>query len=124
MAGAFIAAAFILHGIAHLPVWLPRARPAGPFDPRHSWVLDAVGLPQARAGAAAVLLACTTAALYAIAGSAVLAGLTDWPTGAVGAAVVGIALKGFWFNRWLTPGMLIDVAVVVAVALCWPASLY
>ncbi|MBO1334405.1 hypothetical protein [Streptomyces sp. VRA16 Mangrove soil] len=123
MITSLVVAALLLHGLVHLPVWLAPSG-AGSFDPRRSWALHAAGLPQARAGAAAVLLACTTAALYGIAGSAVLAGLTDWATAAVGAALIGVVLKTFWFNRWLVVGLLLDVGVLVAVATGWPGSLY
>jgi hypothetical protein len=36
--------------------------------------------------------------------------------------VVALALKGLWFNRWLSLGVALDISVVVAAAAGWPAS--
>ncbi|MCQ4205653.1 hypothetical protein [Streptomyces longispororuber] len=122
MVSSLVVAYLLGHGFVHMPMWLaPRRR--GYRAPHRSWVLAAADLPQARAPAAARLLACTTAALYAIAGAALLVGLADWAIAAVAAAVVGLVLKFFWYSPRLTAGLLLDVAVLVAVAEGWPTLL-
>jgi len=125
MTTALVSAFLFLHGLVHLPVWLPQPGRSEPFDPRHSWALAAAGLPQARVmGTAAVGLASATAVLYVIAGAATAAQSSGWATAAVTAAAVGLVLKALWFNPWLSLGMLLDAGVITAVAMTWPASLY
>ncbi|MER7172168.1 hypothetical protein [Streptomyces mesophilus] len=128
MITALFAAFLIAHGLIHLPVWAPPgpahegSRP--PFDARHSWALAVAGLPQARAGRVSIGLASVAAMLYVIAGAAAASGAADWPTAAVSAAVVGLALKILWFHPWLSLGVLLDAGVLLAVYAYWPASLY
>ncbi|GHC52624.1 hypothetical protein [Streptomyces flavofungini] len=128
MTTALVAAFLLLHGLAHLPVWLPASgRPAqqsAPFDPRHSWALAFAGLPQSRAVRAAVILASATALLYVIAGTAATTQARGWPVAALTAAASGLVLKALWFNPWLSFGVLLDAGVITAVALNWPGSLY
>ncbi|MFF1680078.1 hypothetical protein ACFVYG_29060 [Streptomyces sp. NPDC058256] len=86
MTTALVATFLFLHGLVHLPVWLAPTGRDGPFDPRHSGVLAAAGLPQARAGTAAVSLASATTLLYVIAGAVTAAQSSGRATAAVTAA--------------------------------------
>ncbi|SDN48311.1 hypothetical protein SAMN04487981_105204 [Streptomyces sp. cf386] len=126
-----------VHGLLHLTVWLPHGTTEQPVNPRYSWVLASAGLPQARDGGApgraksrlgesraAVALASVTTMLYVIAGAATAAQSSGWTAAAVLAASVGLVLKSLWFNPWLSLGVLLDAAVIAAVATSWPGSLY
>ncbi|WP_405905343.1 MULTISPECIES: hypothetical protein [unclassified Streptomyces] len=124
MTTALVATFLFLHGLVHLPVWLAPTSRDAPFDPRHSWVLAAAGLPQARAGTAAVGLASAATLLYVIAGAATAAQSGGWATAAVTAAAAGLLLKSLYFNPWLSLGVLLDAAVITAVLAAWPGSLY
>lgn len=125
MTTALVSVFLFLHGLAHLPVWLPRTNPDEPSDPRHSWALAAAGVRGPRIpGRAAVGLASATTMLYVMAGAATAAQAEGWATAAVLAASVGLILKALWFNPWLSLGVLLDIGVITAVLTNWPASLY
>ena len=122
---ALVSVLLFLHGLAHLPVWLPRTNPGEPFDPRHSWALAAAGVQGPRIHfTAATWLASLTTALYAIAGAAAATQAEGWATAAILAASVGLVLKALWFNPWLSLGVLLDIGVITAVLTNWPATLY
>jgi hypothetical protein len=123
-----VAAFLIVHGLLHPGVWTaPREQPGGapaPFTPGHSWLLSSAGVSADLAAAAALALAWYTAVVYMVAGAGVLAGAGWWPTAALVAASSGLVLKAVWFDPWLGVGVLLDLSVVTAVAISWPASLY
>jgi hypothetical protein len=125
METAAVAAFLIVHGFVHAMVWVPKSPAAdAPFDPGHSWLLDGahVALPTERTVSAAT--AWIVAGLYLVAAALLVAGAAWWGTVAVAAAAVGIALKTAFFNPWLSLGVLLDVAVIVAVLAQWPAALF
>lgn len=125
MITALVSTFLFVHGLIHLAVWLPHDTTEQPFNPRYSWVLASAGLPQARGmSRAAVALASVTTMLYVIAGAATAAQSSSWTAAAVLAASVGLVLKSLWFNPWLSLGVLLDGAVITAVATSWPGSLY
>jgi hypothetical protein len=125
MITALVSTFLFVHGLIHLTVWLPHGTTEQPFNPRYSWVLASAGLPQARVmNRAAVALASVTTMLYVIAGAATAAQSSGWTAAAVLAASVGLVLKSLWFNPWLSLGVLLDAAVIAAVATSWPGSLY
>ncbi|WP_406835204.1 hypothetical protein ACICHK_01625 [Streptomyces sp. AHU1] len=123
----FVVGAFlIVHGLLHPGVWTAPQQPdqPSPFDPGHSWALTAAHVSATLARATALAIAWYTALVYAVAGAGVLAGSDWWPTAALVAAASGLVLKAFWFDPWLSVGVLLDVGVIAAVASAWPGSLY
>ncbi|MEU6379836.1 hypothetical protein [Streptomyces sp. NPDC046909] len=126
MTTALVAVFLILHGLLHLCVWTASVPADGsaPFDPGHSWALEAAHVSAAPARAAALVLAWYTAVVYVVAGVGAIGGSGWWSGAAIVAASSGLALKAIWFHPWLTVGVLLDVGVIVAVASAWPASLY
>lgn len=112
----------IAHGVVHAAVWATPKDPdkPAPFDPSHSWALAAGHVAATPMRSASVVLAWASAVLYISAGVSVAVGAASWTVLATLAAVVGLALKAVWFNRWLSLGVLLDVAVLVAVAQGWP----
>jgi|GEM_PF-2446676 hypothetical protein len=122
-----LAALFLLaHGFVHAAVWAaPGPREAqAPFDPRHSWLLAAVHVAADPARTTALGLAWAATGLYALAALLLVAGAGVWAPAAAAAALVAALLKVTFFNTWLTLGVLLDVAVLTAVAAAWPPSLF
>src|SRR5687767_8189916 len=114
-----LATAFLLvHGAVHAAVWATPKDPGkkAPFDPSHSWALAAGHVAATPMRTASVALAWISAVLYGAAGAAVAVDASVWAALAVGGAVTGLVLKGAWFNRWLTLGVLLDLGVLVVVA--------
>lgn len=113
----------IAHSFIHVAVWaMPKpAENPPPFDPTHSWALAAGHITSTSQRTTSVTLAWLAAVLFAAAGAALAVGATAWTALAMLAAVVGLVLKGLCFNRWLSLGVALDVAVLVAAALSWPA---
>jgi hypothetical protein len=72
---------------------------------------------------ASLALGYGVAALYATAGWTVAIDASAWTGTAALAAVLGIALKGLWFKPWLSVGIALDIAVLVAASAVWPAAL-
>jgi uncharacterized membrane protein YphA (DoxX/SURF4 family) len=103
LAGLFL----IAHGLVHLAVWVAPAPPDAPFDSRRSWLLGAIG-------PLATVLAILACVLLAVAGVLVLAGAgADL---AIAGAAVSLVLVLLTFHRWLSFGVVIDVAII-AIAL-------
>jgi hypothetical protein len=115
----------IAHGLVHAAIYAtpPDTAKQAPFDPARSWAVAAGHVPRALMRTVSVRLAWITAAAFAVAGMALAAGLQSWPLIAAVAAVTGLALKIVYFHPWLSAGVLIDVAIVVAAANDWPPSL-
>ena len=72
------------------------------------------------AGAA---LSVVVATLYTCAGMALAVDASTAVTLAVAGAATALALKGLWFNTWLSLGIALDLGVLWAVATGWPSSL-
>lgn len=109
----------IIHGFVHAAVWAmpkPAEQKPPPFDPAHSWALEAAHVAPASMRATSVIVAWVAALLYAAASVALAVDAAAWTTFAVLGAGVGLVLKGLWFNRWLSFGVALDVAVIAAVA--------
>ena len=123
--GEIAAVAFlIMHGFVHAAVWAtpkPTENPP-PFDPAHSWVLAATHVPPTSQRTTSVTLAWLAAVLFTAAGIALALDVAVWSVLAVLGAVVGLLLKGLWFNRWLSLGVALDACVLFAVAAGWPTS--
>ena len=122
-----LVALFLLgHGFVHAAVWAaPKQQETGaPFDPGHSWLLSAVHVGADPARTAALGLAWVSTAMYALAAASLVAGVGLWGPVAVAAAVASVLFKTAFFNAWLTVGVLLDVAVIAAVAAGWPPSLF
>ena len=125
MMETFLVVAFLIaHGLVHAAVWAtpkPAAEPP-PFDPAHSWALQASHVPPATQRSTSVGLAWVAALLLVVAGSAYAFDAGVWTLFAAAGAVVGLVLKGLWFNRWLSLGVALDLAVLVAALTNWPAG--
>lgn len=126
---SWLLAAFLMaHGAVHLAVWLSPApadteRPA-PFAPDHSAVLTRTHVPPTTIHRTAVRLASATAIAYVVAGVTVALG-SGWVVALVCAvaALLGLALKGVFFNPWLSLGIMIDAAVLASAVWSWPVAL-
>lgn len=107
----------VAHGLVHLAVWLAPATPGAkaPFNPAHSWLLgERRGL--------AVVVAALAAALYLVAGAALMAHAAWWRAVAVAGSGVSLTLITSYFHPWLSFGAGLDIALIAAVAwLDWPA---
>ena len=115
----------IAHGLIHAAIYAPpKPQTEQPFDPAHSWALSAahVGIPSMRA--ISVNFSWAVAALFAASGIALLASAEVWIPLALAGAGTGVILKGLYFNRWLSAGVLLDVAVMAAVTAEWPGDLF
>ena len=116
----------IAHGLIHIAIY---AKPSGaarevPFDPSRSWALAGahVGATPMRSTSQALGLAVAPA--YAIAGWGIALDVAAWTAAAAVAAILGLALKGLWFNPWLLYGIALDIGVLAAIATGWPPSLF
>jgi hypothetical protein len=123
----FLIAAFLIaHGLVHIGVYagaLGTSNPE-PFDPRRSWLLAGAHVGATPMGTASLALGLAVAAAYAVAGWTVALDVDAWMGVAALAASLGLVLKGVWFNTWLVYGIALDVAVLAAVAVGWPPSLF
>jgi hypothetical protein len=126
MTEVVVAAFLIAHGLVHPMIYVAPRNPGErvPYDPAHSWALQALHVGRRETHVAAVAVAATVAGLYTVAGLAVLLDLDIAITYTRVAAGTALALKAVWYNRWLSLGVLLDVLVVYAIAQQWPPSLY
>jgi hypothetical protein len=84
--------------------------PAGedaPFDASHSWLLGDVRT-------VSVVLGILVGLAFVATGVGVLGHFLWWPGSAVVAGIAGAVLIVVWFNAWLTLGLAISAAVLVA----------
>ena len=118
MTRLLLAGFLIAHGLVHPAIYATPKDPSEPppFDPSHSWALSHTHVAAAPIHLASVALAWVAAAGYTVAGIALGLDAGVWAGIAAAAAVMGIALKSLWFNRWLTFGLAVDLGVL-AVAL-------
>ena len=119
-----MAAFLIVHGLVHVAVWgMPKpAESSPPFEPTHSWALAAGHVSPASQRTTTITLAWLAAVLFAAAGAALTVGVGAWTSLALLAAGAGLVLKALCFNRWLTAGVALDVAVLIAATTPWPAT--
>lgn len=105
--GVVLGAAVVAHGLVTTAIWVPPAGGEAPFDASHSWLLgDDRAVP--------VVLGILAGLAFAGAGVGALARLAWWPGWAVVAGLAGAVLMVLWFNPWLSVGLVISVAVLVA----------
>jgi hypothetical protein len=119
-----VAAFLVAHGLVHLGIWVtPKdpIRPA-PFDPSHSWIVSPHS-GEVAARSVSVALGCAIAATFCAAGWMVLLSASGTGGLLLLASVTALALKALWFHPWLVLGVAIDIAIVLAVLVGWPASL-
>ncbi|MQA87570.1 MAG: hypothetical protein GEV03_23840 [Streptosporangiales bacterium] len=90
-----------------------------PYDPRRSWALAAAHVTYVGTARVGVATSWLVAAAYVAGGVALLAGAGWWLPLAVVAAAVGLAFKGLYFHPWLTFGVLLDAAALVAAGTGW-----
>jgi hypothetical protein len=125
MLNATIALFLIAHGLLHLTIYVVPRNPHQrlPYDASRSWALQTLHVGTAPMHTAAVALSSVVATLYCSAGLALDLRLGAAAGLAAAAAVTALALKVVWFNTWLTLGVAIDLAILLAVATGWPPSL-
>ncbi|HEU4480924.1 MAG TPA: hypothetical protein VFS18_03490 [Actinomycetota bacterium] len=121
-----VAIFLIAHGAIHPAIYVTPPDPVKPppFDASHSWALSATDVEEQTAHTLSVGAAWLTAASLSASGIALLLGVSGWSALAISGAITGIILKGLFFHPWLSLGIMIDVAILVAVASEWPASLF
>jgi hypothetical protein len=119
-------AAFLaLHGLVHLAVWLSPApaqtsdKPSPPFDPGDSWLRVGALKDTNDARLVARGMAVASTALYVAAAICLLIGSSAAPGMTAAAATYALALKLVFFNRWLTVGVAIDLAVLLTALVGW-----
>src|SRR5688500_6658787 len=111
-----VAAFLIAHGLVHFAIYAtPKdsSKPA-PFDPSRSWALAAGHVRATSMRSVSLAGGVAVAAAYAAAGWSIAVDATFATGIAALAAALGIALKGLWFNPWLSLGIALDIAVLVA----------
>jgi hypothetical protein len=116
-----LAGFLIAHGLLHLALWVmpkPAENPP-PFDPSHSWALESIHVAAGPTRTAGLALAWVAAAGFVAGGIAVAVGAPAWSTLAVLGAAAGLVLKALWFDRWLSVGIALDLAVIAVVAGGW-----
>lgn len=111
----------ILHGLVHAAIYTIPTEPgkAAPFDPRRSWALRVAHVGTYQTERLSVALAGLVAAVYALSGLVALVGVEWWVPVAGAAAILGLAFKVLYFHPWLVFGILLDAAVLTAVASGW-----
>jgi len=119
-----VALFLIAHGLLHLTIYIAPRDPHQrlPYDASHSWALQTLHVSAAPMHTAAVALSAVAATLYVCAAVAVDLHLTAAAGLAAAGAVTALVLKGLWFNTWLTVGVALDIAILLAVATGWPSS--
>jgi len=116
----------VAHGFIHTALYniKPDPKSPQPFNPGESWMLRRLDVNAAMAKQASAVLSATTSLLFVLAALGLLLGAGWWPAATIVAVGVAAALKVAYFHAWLTIGVLIDVAIVVALAAHWPAVLF
>lgn len=119
-----IAGFLIAHGLLHLAVWAtPKSSGTQPFDPSHSWPLDALGVGAEAARSLSIVLAIAAAAGFVAAGVALFVGSEWWRVLAIVAAAESLPLFLLFFNPWFTVGVAIQLGILyVLVVTHWPAE--
>jgi hypothetical protein len=121
-----LVAGFLLaHGGVHAAIYATPREPTkpAPFDPARSWALATAHVRIAPMRVASARLAWVVTIAYGAAGVAVAFDAPAWAPMAAVAAVGAVVFKALWFNRWLTLGVALDLAVLAALAAGWPRSL-
>jgi hypothetical protein len=133
-----IAFFFIAHAFIHISLtWVPTPKtgamrtpffPAwwkADFDPK--WPVSKLGFPTnlVRVAGSIILLAVTVAFCLAALGLFGVPGLNAiWIPLAGGASIMSILLTILFWHPWLPVGILLDVAILVAIYFHYPASLF
>lgn len=121
LTGAFLAS----HGWIHVAIYMLPAPADGrqPFDPAHSWALTGLHVGAIPARHLSARLAAVTAALFTLAAVGVWVGAGWWFAAAALASASGLGVKSLYFHPWLTLGIVLDAAILLAVFEGWPPSL-
>jgi hypothetical protein len=113
----------VAHGAVHAPIWLAPSSEAAPFDPGHSWLLNALGLDTSATRAIGIALSLLAFAGFAGAGIGLFARQEWWRALAMSAAAVSLVLLVAYYHVWLTLGVAINAAIVLALTWAdWPAA--
>lgn len=122
MGSVLVALLLVAHGAIHLGFVSPappatQGGPAWPFDLGRSWLLQPIGVGGSIARLAGAALVVLVLAGYAATALAVLGWLpaSMFRPGMVLGSVASLVLLALFFHRWLVLGLVIDVALLVAV---------
>jgi hypothetical protein len=112
----------IAHGLIHTAIWLSPTSKEGTFDPKHSWILDSMGLQTDVIHGIAVVLA-IVAALALVSGAIGLLAHQGWAhIPVLAGSVVSLLLIVVYFNPWMSLAILLDLGIVyLLVVRHWPA---
>jgi hypothetical protein len=115
-----IALLLVAHGLVHAFFVIPQppetaGGPSWPFDLARSWILTPAGVGASGTRTLGIALLAAVVVGYVLAGVGVVAGAEALflPGIAIG-SVASLAMLGVFFKPWLTLGVAIDVALLVA----------
>lgn len=111
----FLAGLLLLgYAFVHLAVWLPPYDPdRRAFDAKHSQLLINAQVDERGARWAAVGGAVAVAAVFLLAGFATIRGETWANEVSAGGAVLSMMLVALYYNPWLLPLVVVDLAIIV-----------
>lgn len=109
---------FAAHGLIHLGYLTPAPPdPKYPFSLERSWLFTSLGVdPQAARtfGVALAVLVVIGYALAALSAAGLIVPHTWWQVLAIGSSAGSLLLLALFWHTWLVLGVLIDVALLVA----------
>ena len=118
-----IALFLLAHGAMHAGVWATPWTEGMPFDPGHSWLLDAFGLGDSAARPLSIGLAMVAMLGFMGAGVGLFVQQDWWRPLAVGAAAVSLVLIALCFHAWLSGAVLLNAGIVLALVWAhWPSA--
>jgi hypothetical protein len=106
----------ITHGLVHLAIFAPRPGPSVPWVPARPFIPGMAAAPAGGRRLAALAFAGGTGLLFLVAGMAAITGRSWWvPTALLAVGASAVLLAGN-FHALLASGLLLDVAILGAVA--------
>lgn len=103
----------IAHACVHLAIWLPAYDPERrEYDARASWIGQREELNPVVIERTAIYGAVLCAALFAASGTLFLAGIGGADEIAVMASVLSTLLTALYFNPWLSPFLVVNLAIL------------
>ena len=115
--GAFL----ILHGLVHVGYVSPKPTdPRYPFAAERTWVVSVAHLDAGTAHGLFTALAALAVLAFTFAGIGVVVGAGWWPLLAVAGSIASLVVLVLGFHPWLALGVVIDLAIIAALAAQWP----